>query len=220
MIELRVDAGDLARAQALLAGVHKGIEKAVTRALNKTATAARTKVIRRIAAETSLLQKVVRRAVTLRRASWKVWQAIIGIRGRPLPLIWFRARQTRIGVTFQLRKSEGRKTAEHAFLATMPSGWRGVYRRTGRRRLPIKQLFGPSIREVFANAPGLAEQTVRETGAQLHKELNTQVALLLRGAGTAMPGAAAAGMPTVEAGADVYAYLGSLAASVRRLEAA
>lgn len=220
MIEFRVDETDLARAEALLAFIPKGLKKAVSRALNKTAVAARTKIVRRIAAETSIIQRNIRRAVTLRRASYRKWQAIIRIGGRPLPLIWFRARQTRAGVTFQLRKAEGRKTAEHAFIARMPSGWRGVYRRVGRRRLPIRQLFGPSVGEAFAGAPVVASQIVDETGFKLRDELNTQIGLLLRGAGAAMPAAPSAGMPGFEAAGDVYAYIGSLASSVRRLEAA
>lgn len=219
MIELRVDETDLARAEALLAGIEKGIEKAVSRAINKTAVSARTKIVRRIARETSLKQKIIRRAVTLRRASYRVWQAVVGIRGKPMPLVWFHARQTKAGVTYKLRKGEPRKTALHAFLARMPSGWFGVFRRKGRPRLPIEQLFGPSVREIFAGAPGLVEETVRETGEKLHAELDVQVALLLRQAGKA--GVEAVGAEDVGGErADVYAYLGSLASSVRRLEAA
>ena len=234
MIEAQINEADLERARALLGSIPKGIERAVTRAINKTAVAARTKVVRRIAAETSLLQKSIRKAVTLRRASWRVWQALIRIRGRPLPLLWFRARQTRSGVTFALRRGEGRKTASHAFIQTMPAtGHRGVFRRfgpkrrvvsqkTGRSRLaqPIKELRGPSISEVFTNTPGLVDETIRETGVRLKHEFDVQVALLLRGVGTAMPHAPSARLPGMEANADLYAYLGSLASSVRRLEAA
>lgn len=62
----------------------------------------------------------------------------------------FAPRQTKKGVT---AKAWGkRKLYRHAFMAQMKSGHMGIYRREGRERLPIKEMYGPSVpREMATN---------------------------------------------------------------------
>jgi Prophage minor tail protein Z (GPZ) len=63
--------------------------------------------------------------------------------GKPLKMIEFNPRASRAGVSVQI----GGKTEvyRHAFLATMKTGHRGVYERRGAQRLPIRELYGPSV---------------------------------------------------------------------------
>jgi hypothetical protein len=46
--------------------------------------------------------------------------------------------------------ARGRQRLDTAFIARMRSGHTGVFRRTGDTRLPIVELFGPSITRVFS----------------------------------------------------------------------
>lgn len=108
-----------------------------------------------------------------------------------IPLIKFGARGPEPsrgrgrGVTY--RGKGGTKRLPHAFIATMPSGHRGVYMRTTTRAvrrgpppmrsaLPIRQLFGPSIgrvldrnkKEILARGE---EQTTKEFNRQINRIL-------------------------------------------------
>jgi hypothetical protein len=51
-------------------------------------------------------------------------------------------------VSYRLRGSRGRIPS--AFIATMASGHTGVFARKTKKRLPIQELFGPSLGRVFA----------------------------------------------------------------------
>jgi hypothetical protein len=80
--------------------------------------------------------------------------------GASLPAIarWIEAEGR--GVSWSL--PSGRGSDAHAFIATMPSGHRGVFRRTGIARLPIRELRGPSLVHVFRKflPAGAARATV------------------------------------------------------------
>ena len=58
------------------------------------------------------------------------------------------ARQTRVGVSVRLRGSY-----RHAFLGQMASSHKGVMRRVGKERLPIRELFGPNPAHDITNNP-------------------------------------------------------------------
>ena len=74
-------------------------------------------------------------------------EAVVFARGKRIPIMAMKAKQTRKGVTY---RSQGkRKLIPSAFIATMPSGHRSVYKRKGKPRLPIAKLYGPSIPKVF-----------------------------------------------------------------------
>lgn len=60
-----------------------------------------------------------------------------------------------------------------AFAATMPTGHEGVYKRAGRSRLPIQQLFGPSVgRVVDAHRDEIVARADQVTTAELNRLLN------------------------------------------------
>jgi hypothetical protein len=97
------------------------------------------------------------------RASAASQIATLTASGKPIPLIKYGARQTSRGVTVQVLN--GRKLIPGAFIATMPSGHTGVYVRdphakhkkvkraghTSWHALPIRELFGPSVPDMFVN---------------------------------------------------------------------
>jgi len=73
------------------------------------------------------------------------------------------------------------------FIATMPSGHVGVFRRDkmdrSRRRGSgrIFELFGPSIPRVFADVPGLRRRVELRAASALKEEIFRQAQLILRG---------------------------------------
>ena len=80
----------------------------------------------------------------------------------------------------------------HAFISTMPkSGHKGVFLRAGKKRLPIRELFGGSVYDLFAGLTSSVEvlAIIKETQERLYAELDTQVGVLLdqQAAGKVVP---------------------------------
>lgn len=128
------------------------IPVATARALNKTATSAKSVAVKTMAQQIGIAQKAIRPFVQLQKAHRMCLDAILFVaKDKRLPLIQMdpRAQQNRTGITY--RGSGGaRRSIPHAFMATMPSGHRGIYaRKPGAARLPIRELLGPSLYYVF-----------------------------------------------------------------------
>lgn len=199
---VELDEGRRRELEELLAHLPRGLEQALTRAINKVAVAARTRIVRRIVQEVHLTATELRRRnVRLLRATWRRLAAIVSISGRRIPLRRWGARQTRRGVSYAIRRG-GRRVLEQAFLARIRSGHVGVMLRTGqprlgrrlrrrgrgagiaglvRPRLPIAERYGPSAPAVAEGIEELARDTLeREIGARLDAEVRVQVGLVLQ----------------------------------------
>ncbi len=193
-VDVRADVSQALKKLNLAKGEAK---RAIQRALNKTANTARAQSAREIkAAGYGLKIGDIKKAITVRRASTAELHAILHAIGRPIPLIQYAARQNSSGVTVKVKN--GRKSIQHAFIATMPSGHRGVFVRVqnaghakmieraiagGRGRvpsgkkhgLPIKELYGPSIPTAFAN-----EVVMNAMKAAIHQRFPVVLAQELR----------------------------------------
>ncbi len=139
--------------------------RAMVRALNRAIKSGQSVMTKAIAGDTGLKQKDVRDAMSLREATSSRPEASLGLkleRGKQparMPVMDFRAKQTKNGVTYRLPGSKGR--LENAFIATMKSGHEGVFERTPgkfmtfqkptwkKKRQAIHEKFGPSIGQVF-----------------------------------------------------------------------
>ena len=138
-------------------------QKAVVRALNKTAQQARTAASQEVrAAGYNIKSSAIKSSFSIIRASRGKLVVTLKATGRPIALINYGARQGKSGVSVQVKA--GRTVLRHAFIATMQNGHRGVFERVGklhkkvvrngkaiRSGLPIKELFGPSIPQSLSN---------------------------------------------------------------------
>lgn len=125
------------------------LDRAVALALVDTAKAANSKAGSAIAKHTGLRAGRVKQNLFYDKVHVGQYQTHLRSTTRPIPLIEFGARQTRQGV--RAAKPWGRSQVfKSAFIATMPSGHRGVFRRRTKRRLPIKEMMGPSIHGSYA----------------------------------------------------------------------
>lgn len=138
-------------------------QKAVVRALNKTAEQARTAASQEVrAAGYNIKASAIKKSFVIQRAKAGNLAVVLRATGRPIALINYDARNGKTGVS--VRVKTGRFVLRHAFIATMPNGHQGVFERTGNKHkvvtrngkkvrtgLPIKELFGPSIPQSLAN---------------------------------------------------------------------
>ena len=169
----------------------------MSRAINKVLAGARTESARQISGEIKIKVATARKGMIIDKATFEKWVGTITLSARRIPLIEFAARELKKGgVSYRIEKSGKRKRIPRAFIATMPTGHKGVFRRkpTGtsvggaivRRadsplvgRLPIGEMRGPSIKEVFKNAPIIIAAVTEKAATGLQKEITRQVELQL-----------------------------------------
>ena len=148
----------------------------LARSLNRAATAGKTAMTRAIVQDTGIASKYVGRQIILFKANWIQQVTALEITGARLPLIAFKAKQTKKGVSYNLgrgrtmlkggfiRNVKARRSYEiaagEAFIG--PSMMHtGVFVRKGPSRsrkglpahspgLPIREPLGPSLTNVFA----------------------------------------------------------------------
>lgn len=153
-VTVKVDADQVRRA---LDGLSEATSRrAIVRSLNRAITAGNTEAGRVVREELNLKLSAVKEAVSVRKASSSLTASII-IAPKPVPLIDYAARQTKPGVTVKVKRQGGRTLVRSAFIAAMKSGHRGVFTRTSKsgqvsKRLPIRELFSTSVRQLFKRA--------------------------------------------------------------------
>jgi hypothetical protein len=139
------------------------LDRAVALALVDTAKAANVKAASAIAKHTGLRTARVKKNLHYDRVPVGQYHVHMRASTRLIPLIEFGARQTKQGV--RASKPWGRaQVFKSTFLATMPGGHRGVFRRVGRKRLPIQEMMGSSIHGSYAqpNVRAAVEATIRQ----------------------------------------------------------
>jgi hypothetical protein len=108
-----------------------------------------------------------------------------------MPLIFFKARQTKRGVKFQATKicdykenpiESSPNFKKSAFIQTMPSGHKGVFIRWSKQRLPIEELFKPLKDVVVENLFGHLDEIERKISQRLEKNIDWQIELALKSA--------------------------------------
>ena len=176
---VKFDERKLRNLQRELSGVRGGMKKVMSRGINKTTKAARTKTARGINEKINLGVGAVRKSITMEKASYSIWRADLDVAGKRVPLIKFGASQTKTGISYKIDKSGGRKKIPGGFKQTVTSGHKGAFFRPGKKRYPIVQLFGPSVGRFFAGSRDVLRRVMRDTGRDLKKNIQVQTDLLL-----------------------------------------
>jgi hypothetical protein len=158
--------------QAILRGGPKG--RAAKRALRKSGRTAtrdmRSEAAKIVKDEKRIKSRRVGQAITVRNAKVRDFpmEWAIAIDGKPVSLMAYPSRQTRRGVTTAVNRGQGRTLIESGFIATMPSGHRGVFLRDSRARVPITEQRGSRPQDVLLKT-GRAEK-VQARGARVLAE--------------------------------------------------
>ncbi|PID95779.1 MAG: hypothetical protein CSA85_00470 [Alphaproteobacteria bacterium] len=185
-----VDVKGLQRFENLLGALGADAPKAVSRAVNHTGDKAKTQVIRTLAKQTSLPQKIVRKTINAspltQRASKNDLSYVIAAAGADISLKYFRARETRKGVTAFVRGK--RKLYESSFLrggsfthgrVTLNMGGHVFLRVGGRMDLEKqksdvvipKEMVDGATRDAFERT--VSEQLPRRLDHEIGRILNT-----------------------------------------------
>ena len=165
--EVRFDDKALRRIERTVGHIPGAMNRIVPPSLNRTAGWVRTRMARAVAGQMGSKVGEARRQIRIEKATQHWWSAHVMIMNAAIPLIVLRARQDRLGVTYRLKNNKPHRR-RHAFIATMPSGHRGVFKRRTRHRLPIVE---QSIRLQKAIDTAFLPPLARAAGGQLTKEV-------------------------------------------------
>lgn len=172
------------------------LPKAVNMAVPAAGRKTRVQVVRGIAENVNVKQgKLYQRGNRRRPVSDRVF-TVAGMRGYRLTidkgriaLGRFDAKQhwksgagggrVRTRVSYRIRAGGGRERLTDAFVIEFSSGYRGVFRREGRSRLPLRELYGPSIPEVAEKDAAVRSELDEKAGERLLEEVESRLDFLL-----------------------------------------
>lgn len=185
-LEVKMDPADTARVQRLLSYVPKAIPQVFSTALNKTATTARKESAQKISATSGMKVNIVRGMIFMQKATRAYWIAVLRISSKPINAIKFFKGRTRDGTTKLTNPGnvplhvKGGDEPTSPFIQTMPvSDFTGVFQRKGIARLPIQQVYGPSLSELFAGSSGIINEVQRRSRTNLARNIEGQVRRVL-----------------------------------------
>jgi len=177
-VSVRMDSTDVVKS---LKNIVKNYSKELGIVVNKVGRKGKSLVAKEVTKELTVTQKVVKKQIDFRKVG-KTGGELSLDKSPRIPLRDFKARQTRAGVSYRISKTKGRKVAKGAFQGPRPgrmnTRWKGrVFKRTGKSRLPITQLYGPSpwgvIKKNNKQKP-IADQLRTEMRKQLAERLRYQ----------------------------------------------
>ena len=138
--------------KSIFAEIAKDTKRAREMAARRAAKKALTSVIRYIRQYYAIRAKDLREAYRVRYefTGTTVKVSIVAYEKKPFPLIKYASpKQTKKGVKVTVRKG-ARELREHAFIATMPSGHKGIFLRKTKKSLPIREMYSASPRQLLS----------------------------------------------------------------------
>lgn len=186
-----VNSNDLKLAKETVEKIRRTMPKAYYAAVQRAGQMTKTHASRLVRQKYHVKAKEINERVTLRRGSASNPFVELRAKGRNIPVIKFRANPNKpqIGVQ-RVRpvrvavKRTGLKPVDGAFIARVGKGEHtGVFKRVGRRRLPIQEVYGPAV-PVMMGQPEtlneLADFACEKFQQRLDHEINRRLGDVLK----------------------------------------
>lgn len=167
------------------------LAKGIVRGLNKSATSVRKISVDEVRNTLNVKSGEAKKSFVVQRASRRKLRMSVGARYKRLPITAFAGtRFGKKGVTARPRKDKGRLSFPGAFRQTVGKGghkgafyrsphankWTAGRPRTSSPNLPIKEIYGPPVRTVFADK---VDAIQRKSDPVIDKTLNREIAYAL-----------------------------------------
>lgn len=149
----------------------KASEKATRSAMNKVIKKASVAASRKVREVYNIKASQLNKYIKIYKYNSRTGQAAFVVKGRPVRLIHFSARQNKKGVSVKVRKDRGRRLLKSHFIAR--STVEHVWRRESKSRYPIKPLFtiAPSKMFEVEGAKALEDIIKSKAGEMYEHEL-------------------------------------------------
>lgn len=179
-----IDASDLVQTTEELRALRRKIPKAFSSALNRTIQGVRTEAVKKVRETYDIKAGDVRQTIRLTKSTPATTQADMVSRGSNIPLIKFKTKpskppkkQPRV-LKASVKRSGGRPIPG-AFVTKVGSHI-GVLKRIGRARLPIRELYGPSV-PAMLDEDGVSEYIQEQAKTRLEERFAHEVNRLIGG---------------------------------------
>jgi hypothetical protein len=117
------------------------------------------------------------RSVEIKDMAWRIY-----VRGKPVPAAKFPHTTSGLGTIVTFGGAGGTKLISGAFVARMKSGHLGIYRRKGKTRLPIDEVFSSRLPKQFGQEVvlTLGDKTYRKLATAYERGLKREIGKLKR----------------------------------------
>ncbi|ADO83715.1 phage tail protein [Ilyobacter polytropus] len=184
---ITIDPMSIRVADYMLKGVSKGVVKSLYRSLNRANSTAKTTLSKEIRKRYYVKAKTVKKDVSVIKANSSSMNSGIRVKGYLLPLSSYKV-LSRKGkkVKISVKKGGRVKTFKRAFTSNVAARSKGgevsthfgVFERVNSSRLPIRQLYGPSVPEM-ANNSEVKEAANKSAQTMFDKRFDHEVRRLL-----------------------------------------
>lgn len=153
---IKIDAPKIKEVEKQLGEFKKQAPSVIARALNRAVENTRTNAVRKTTEQYGIKAKDVRATISIVKANKNTLGAVVKSKGPMLPLSKFKVNPSNPRpknppkVLKVAVKKNGLKEILGAFVADVNGN--KVFRREGKSRLPIKQLFAPAVPIMIGNA--------------------------------------------------------------------
>ncbi len=162
--------------QKMLKGQPKKINLVLSRAINRSATAAQAAMSKKVREVYLVKAAAVKKTIKITRATTSRPTAIVKSTGKKIGLAEFKTSPSSprpsnppSAYKVQVKKGGGLKPVEGGFLA-MVNGGMGFFRRIGSSRLPTTRLMGPSVPQMIGQ-----KSIIEWVELQAKNMLNTRI---------------------------------------------
>lgn len=154
MIEITQET--MERAQTLLEGVPKGVERAFSNAINRGISHVRTQAFNKVKRVYTVKQNALKKttATQIQKASMGKLVGYVSFAGTKMPLYEFQVTPKEPGTGKKVRArvlKDGGGEFDSAFIANAIGGRMGVFERLTSKRLPIEEKMGLSAAQMVQN---------------------------------------------------------------------
>ncbi|MFC3789579.1 phage tail protein [Paenibacillus sp. GCM10012307] len=184
-MKLSIDSKQLKQATIGIEFVQKNIPKAFSAALNRVGQGVKTEASRQIRKTYDIKHKDIVKYgnIKVSKANPARMEMLLTSRGPNIPLIRFKTNPSKPPsrppkVLKASVKRSGGRPIPGAFVSSMGSGHVGVFKRQGKARTPIQELYGPAV-PIMMGEPGIAEHLNDEANKRMNKRLDHEVGRVL-----------------------------------------
>ncbi len=173
---------NLDRAMQILAGLGETVtRKAVSSAIRRAMDSARAELKRSVTQEYTLSQKTFLANVWYKNSVKNDYSVSVAYCGHVIPLINFNTKVSSDGrVTAQVKRSSTPQALTRAFKSEV-NGHVGIFEREGDERLPIKELYGPSVPQMMYSNEEVLDAATDKAVEVFDQRLDHEIDAFLNG---------------------------------------